>query len=108
VAAAPEGNPPPAPGAADPEVPVEAPAAAGAPRDGEPASARTGTLHVNALPWGNVAVDGRAVGETPVTVALPPGPHRIRITHPSYGARETGVTIAAGRETTWTPNLMRR
>jgi serine/threonine-protein kinase len=68
---------------------------------------RSGTLHVNALPWGNVAVDGRAVGETPVTVALAPGRHRIRVTHPSFGARETAVTISSGRETSWTPNLMK-
>ncbi|MGC3997212.1 MAG: serine/threonine-protein kinase [Anaeromyxobacter sp.] len=78
------------------------PAAAGA------AAARTGELHVIATPWAVVSVGGRVIGETPVTLALPPGRHRVRATHPSYGTREALVEIAAGARTTWNAPLTQR
>jgi hypothetical protein len=33
---------------------------------------------VNSDPWSNVEIDGAPVGSTPLTIELPPGPHRFR------------------------------
>jgi hypothetical protein len=63
---------------------------------------------VNATPWARIAVDGRAVGETPLTVSLSPGRHRVRAVHPSLGAAEATVDVLEGRRSTWTPNLRRK
>jgi hypothetical protein len=45
-----------------------------------PPAPATGTLRVNALPWGEVSVDGRSYGRTPVTIRVPAGEHTVRIT----------------------------
>jgi hypothetical protein len=66
-----------------------------------------GSLYVNAIPWGKVSVDGRALGETPLTVKLSPGRHRVRVAHPSFGARETELEILPGRRSSFTPKLTR-
>ncbi len=65
------------------------------------------SLYVNATPWARIAVDGKAVGETPLTLPLPPGRHRVRATHPSYGAREIVLEIRPGRRASWVPSLQR-
>lgn len=58
-------------------------------------AADTGTLHVTVIPWGDVFVDGRAQGRSPVTVPLPPGTHRVRVESES-GVVTRSVTISAG------------
>jgi tRNA A-37 threonylcarbamoyl transferase component Bud32 len=68
---------------------------------------RPGLLYVNATPWAQVTVDGRAVGETPLTVPLPPGRHRVRAVHPSLGAAETTLDVREGLRSAWTPALRR-
>ncbi len=62
---------------------------------------------MNATPWARVMVDGRPVGETPLTLSLNAGKHRIRAVHPSYGTSETVIEIRAGRRVTWTASLQR-
>lgn len=57
-----------------------------------------GTLLVSVRPWAAVSVDGRSYGETPVTLKLPPGEHRVLLVHPR-GRRAVTVTIAAARQT---------
>jgi hypothetical protein len=73
----------------------------------EDGTKRTGVLYVNATPWAQVLVDGRPAGETPLTTSLPPGKHRVRAVHPSYGSSETVIEIRAGRRVSWTPSLRR-
>jgi serine/threonine-protein kinase len=90
----------PAPEPAAPAGSAEALRDAGAPR--------MGTLYVNATPWAQILVDGRAAGETPRELALPAGRHRVRVVHPSFGSSETTVEIRAGRRSSWNPNLQRR
>jgi serine/threonine protein kinase len=95
----------PAPGEEAGQEAAAPPAGAGpSPEDGPQ---RPGSLYVNATPWARIAVDGKPVGETPLTLPLPPGRHRVRATHPSYGAREIVLEIRSGRRASWAPNLQR-
>jgi hypothetical protein len=57
----------------------------------------TGTLHLNALPWAQVAVDGRAVGETPLAnLSLPIGNHEVVFRHPELGEVRQTVAVRPG------------
>lgn len=56
-----------------------------------------GTLHINALPWAQVAVDGRAIGETPIAnLSLPIGNHEVVFRHPELGEQRTTVVVKPG------------
>ena len=56
-----------------------------------------GTLHINALPWAQVAVDGRAIGETPIAnLSLPIGSHEVVFRHPELGEQRQMVVIKPG------------
>ena len=55
-----------------------------------------GTLSVRTSPWCELAVDGKAIGRTPQSVALPAGEHRLRCANPSGGLLERIVTVSAG------------
>ncbi len=99
-----------------PEVPVSAlPAASTAPQTGHPVapprpSAKPdpvaedpsipGTLMVVVNPWGNVSVDGRSLGQTPIApVSLAPGPHTVVVTNPDLGAsRSQTVKVIGGKQ----------
>lgn len=53
-----------------------------------------GSLSVNALPWAEVFVDGRAVGTTPLAnLTVPVGNHEVTWRHPELGERRQPVTI---------------
>ena len=83
---------PPAPAAAPATTPVPAP----------PAAARTplpeGTLLVVARPWGEVSVDGRTIGETPLEpIRLSPGSHTVSVRHPAYQPIERQVNVRSGQ-----------
>lgn len=58
-----------------------------------------GTLVVAVVPWGDVSVDGRSVGTTPLApISLPPGPHSVTVRNSELGAsRSSSVTIKAGK-----------
>jgi serine/threonine protein kinase len=84
--------------------PVEARPAA-AESTAAPTDTRPGTLLVTASPWAYVTVDGRELGETPVTVALPPGNHRLRLRHPKLGAREVSVAISPAQRSVYTTDM---
>jgi serine/threonine-protein kinase len=62
-----------------------------------PAPARrpvTGSLNVNALPWAEILIDGRAFGETPLAnIVLPVGTHEILFRHPQLGEQTRTVVI---------------
>ena len=53
-------------------------------------------VHINAVPWAEVFVDGQRIGETPLAnVPLPLGPHEVVFRHPELGERrvQTLVTL---------------
>jgi hypothetical protein len=53
-----------------------------------------GTIHLNALPWAEVWIDGRRVGETPIgNLAVTIGPHEILFRHPQFGERKQAVSV---------------
>lgn len=62
-------------------------------------STEPGTLVVTVLPWGDVSVDGRNVGTTPLApISLPPGPHSVSVRNSELGAsRSSSVTIKPGK-----------
>jgi len=56
-----------------------------------------GLLHINALPWAEVLVDGRHIGETPLgNLSLPIGPHEVIFRHPTLGERTLSTVVKAG------------
>ncbi len=57
-------------------------------------------LNLNALPWGEVEVDGEAKGTTPLLgVRVRAGRHRVRFFNPVSGAaRIASISVAAGEE----------
>ncbi len=59
-------------------------------------SVPNGSLSVNALPWAEVFVDGRAVGTTPLAnLAVPIGNHEVTWRHPQLGERRQPIVITA-------------
>ena len=51
---------------------------------------------INAQPWAQVIVDGRAQGDTPIAnLMLPIGDHRVVLRHPDLGERVQMVTVRA-------------
>ena len=57
-----------------------------------------GLLQIVVKPWGEVYVDGRSVGTTPLDrLSLPSGTHAVTVRHPSYEHWEGRVTIRAGQ-----------
>lgn len=55
-----------------------------------------GLLSINALPWADVWIDGRAVGTTPLAnLAVPVGSHEILWKHPTLGERRQTVAVKA-------------
>jgi serine/threonine-protein kinase len=92
VAAAARPEPPPA-AAANPTL---TPAAIAPPAT----AAAPGLLQVAVRPWGEVSVDGRVIGTTPLDrIPLAPGSHVLRVRHPSYELWEKPVTIRSGDTT---------
>jgi len=62
------------------------------------APAGPGLLQVVVKPWGEVQVDGRSVGTTPLDrLSLPSGTHAVTVRHPLYEPWEGRVTIRAGQ-----------
>jgi hypothetical protein len=64
----------------------------------EVASGGTGTLQVNSVPWSQVYVDGRLIGNTPqMGISLRAGPHRVTLVNPDFDIRHSfSVTIQPG------------
>jgi hypothetical protein len=52
---------------------------------GPPEVSLPGTLYVSSRPWGELSIDGVAVGTTPQSaVPLSPGRHHLRVTHDGF------------------------
>jgi len=59
-----------------------------------------GVLHINALPWAEVWIDGKSVGETPIArIELPIGPYNVVFRHPQLGERRITATVIANGPT---------
>jgi archaellum component FlaF (FlaF/FlaG flagellin family) len=51
-------------------------------------------LHVNAVPWADILVDGSPVGQTPLgNLLIPVGPHSVTFRHPELGERTLAVVV---------------
>jgi hypothetical protein len=56
----------------------------------------SGKLSVNAVPWAEVSIDGRAAGTTPLgNLTVPVGSHEVLWRHPQFGERRQTVTVKA-------------
>lgn len=94
--------PPPPP--VEPAAPIEAPAAAPAVDEApEPSPRRArsmGFLTVDAVPWAEVWLDGRRIGETPLAeLPVPAGKQRVVLKNPSTGASiSRTVVVRRGHE----------
>jgi hypothetical protein len=52
------------------------------------------TLSLNAVPWAEVFIDGRKVGDTPLgALTLPAGPHEVVFRHPQLGEQRQTVLV---------------
>jgi eukaryotic-like serine/threonine-protein kinase len=59
-----------------------------------------GLLQIAVKPWGEVSVDGRVVGTTPLDrLSLPSGSHRVRVRHPGFPSWERDVVVKPGETT---------
>jgi serine/threonine-protein kinase len=60
-------------------------------------AAEPGQLQVAVKPWGEVSVDGRVIGTTPLDhITLTAGAHVVRVRHPLYEVFERPVSIRPG------------
>jgi hypothetical protein len=56
-----------------------------------------GSLALNALPWADVFIDGKLVGETPIgSIAVPIGAHEIVFRHPDFGEHRVSTIVTVG------------
>ena len=56
----------------------------------------SGTLSVSALPWAEVSVDGRSIGQTPIgNLSLSLGTHEVVWRHPVHGERRQVVFVGS-------------
>jgi hypothetical protein len=68
-----------------------------------------GLLSVSSTPWGRVSVDGRDVCDSPCTVRLRAGRHRVVVTNPKLGlSARHDVSVRAGRRSSLLPTLLKR
>ena len=58
-----------------------------------------GVVAINALPWAEVSVGSRALGQTPLgNVSLPIGNYEVVFRHPELGERRRTVVVTAGEK----------
>jgi hypothetical protein len=56
-----------------------------------------GRVSVNAVPWAQVSIDGKAVGETPLAnLPMPVGEHEITFRHPQLGEQAQKLIVKSG------------
>jgi serine/threonine protein kinase len=88
----------PEPAPPTPSLPAVVVTPAEEPRPHKHAPLAPGFVNIYAEPWANVAVDGKPAGSTPLArLALPPGVHRVRLTHPKSRPIERTVRIESGK-----------
>src|SRR5580704_12880784 len=66
-----------------------------------PATQKTGALYVKAFPVMTVTVDKKRYGETPITIKLPVGTHKLELSNNELGTDESqSITITENHTTT--------
>jgi hypothetical protein len=56
-----------------------------------------GTISVNAVPWAEVLLDGKTIGETPIAnYAVPIGPHELVLRNPRFAEQRRTVVVTLG------------
>lgn len=64
---------------------------------------------INAVPWADVSVDGKAVGTTPLAnISVPIGTHEFVFTHPKLGERRQSVVVSLKAPNRVTANMNQR
>jgi hypothetical protein len=64
------------------------------------------TINLNALPWAEVWIDGKSVGETPIgNLPLDIGPHEIIFRNPELGEKTVSTVVKANAPTRVTVDL---
>ena len=67
-----------------------------------------GSVNINAVPWAEVWINGKSVGETPIgNLPLPLGEHEIVFRHPQLGEQRRLVTVRLDGVTRVSVNLQR-
>jgi hypothetical protein len=67
-----------------------------------------GRVSVNAVPWAQVSINGKVVGETPLgNLPLPVGEHEITFRHPQLGEQTQKVIVKSGALTRVSASLAR-
>ena len=67
-----------------------------------------GSLSINATPWAEVTLDGRALGETPIAnVTARAGSHELVFKHPQHGELKQTVVVKPGELGRVTVNMVR-
>ena len=67
-----------------------------------------GRVSVNAVPWAQVSIDGKLVGETPLAnLPLPVGEHEIAFRHPQLGEQIQKVIVKSSALTRVSASLAR-
>jgi hypothetical protein len=67
-----------------------------------------GSLSINATPWAEVSIDGRALGETPIAnVTARAGSHELVFKHPQHGELRQTVVVKPGEMGRVTVNMVR-
>lgn len=75
----------------------------------QPSFEATGRLFLNAQPWGEVFLDGRRIGNTPIIdLRVPWGEHRLRISRDGFIPYERWLEIQPGEELRITDIILRR
>jgi len=65
-----------------------------------------GTIHVNAVPWAEIWIDGKLVGQTPIgNYPIAIGPHRVVFRHPLLGEKEVATVVRQNAPTRLTARL---
>jgi hypothetical protein len=71
--------------------------------------APNGTLHVNAVPWAEVFIDGQRMGETPIgNLPVRIGSHELVFKHPDLGERRTTALVTLKEPTRISMDLRKK
>ncbi|MEM9454440.1 MAG: protein kinase [Myxococcota bacterium] len=84
---------------------VAAPAASPEPVEQSPV-ADVGTVEVQAIDGARVEIDGDDRGEVPISVELPLGKHRVKVTAPGYHPWQTTIDVKPGANAAVTAELV--
>ena len=66
-------------------------------------------MHINAVPWAEVWIDGKSVGETPIgNLSIAIGSHDVVFRHPELGEKTVSALVKPGTATKVTADLRSR